>query len=76
VCVDPEVCWQVGVAGVPHDHRMAARAPALQRNAMSMDDVLEYMLELVRLEREEAQRQLLMAVNGLAGIAWLQVRTR
>ena len=40
---------------------------------MSMEEVLEQLLDRARLETEEAQRQLVAAQSGLAGLALLRV---
>ena len=39
---------------------------------MSMSEILEVLLAKARVEAEEAQRQLLGALNGLAAVMWME----
>ena len=45
----------------------------MKTKVMSMEEVLEQLLDRARLETEEAQRQLVAAQSGLAGLALLRV---
>ncbi|XP_024403200.1 uncharacterized protein [Physcomitrium patens] len=54
-CVHP----QVGSAGIR----------SLQRSPMTMDEILEVLVDKAKLEAEDAQRSLFGALNGLAGLA-------
>jgi E3 ubiquitin-protein ligase SHPRH len=44
----------------------------LEANMMTMDQVLDVLIQRARLECEEAQRSLVASLNGLAAIAWLR----
>ncbi|KAG0629280.1 hypothetical protein M758_1G090600, partial [Ceratodon purpureus] len=57
-CVHP----QVGSAGIR----------ALQRSPMTMDEILEVLVDKTRLDAEDAQRSLFGALNGLAGLAIIE----
>ncbi len=55
---------QVGSSGL--------RALSGQAAPMTMDEILSLLVAKARLEAEEAQRQLLAALNGLAGLCLLE----
>ena len=40
---------------------------------MTMDELLAHMLELARVEKEDAQRRVVMSLNALAGLEWIKV---
>ena len=62
----PDRRVQVGQRGV--------KALAATRTPMSMDGILDVLVEKARVEAEDAQRVLLAALNGLAGIFLLESR--
>ncbi|KAG0565163.1 hypothetical protein KC19_8G169500 [Ceratodon purpureus] len=57
-CVHP----QVGSAGIR----------SLQRSPMTMDEILEVLVDKAKVEAEDAQRSLFGALNGLAGLAIIE----